>query len=391
VAHPYSRARLGGSWAYASQGLSFAALVTRVPTIQERFSLTEGSLALLLGLVPIVAGLGSIAAGSLISRYGSASVLRVLGPLTPIALVLVGFSPSMPTLIASLSLIGFALGAVDATMNAQAVAVEVKYGRSLVGSFFAVFSLASIVGATLAAVAAGTELSLGWFFVIIAVIVIPVQLIVGPWLLHGRVELSGQIDDVSPEHPSSEKSRVPWRPIVVIGIALAAVYIADSAASNWSAVYLTKALGSSESVAALAYAVYALTMLLARTFVDRGVMARGPVVLVRVGALVGVGASILIALAPSEAWGLVAFGILGIGLAPVIPLAFTAAAQHDEMGSGIAIARVNVFNYVGFVLGAPLIGIVADLSSLRWAFALLAPVLLVVVALAPAFRTRSRA
>jgi MFS family permease len=391
VAHPYARARLAGSWAYASQGLCFAALVTRVPTIQERFALTEGSLALLLGLVPIVAGVGSIVAGSLISRFGSAFVLRILGPLTPIALVLAGFSPSMPLLVASLCLIGFALGAVDATMNAQAIAVEVKYGRSLVGSFFAVFSLASIVGATLAAIAAGTSLTLGWFFVIIAVIVIPVQLIVGPWLLRGRVELSGQVDDVSPEHPSAIKPHVPWRPIVVIGIALAAVYIADSAASNWSAVYLTKALGSSESVAALAYAVYALTMLIARTFVDRGVMARGPVVLVRVGALIGVFASILIALAPSEAWGLVAFGILGIGLAPVIPLAFTAAAQHDEMGTGVAIARVNVFNYVGFVLGAPLIGLVADMSSLHWAFALLAPVLLVVVALAPAFRTRSRA
>jgi MFS family permease len=391
VAHPYSRARTAASWAYASQGLCFAALVTRVPTIQERFSLTEGSLALLLGLVPIVAGVGSIVAGSVISRFGSAPVLRTLGPLTPIALVLVGFSTSMPMLVGALAAIGFALGAVDATMNAQAVAVEVKYARSLVGSFFAIFSLASIVGAAMAAVAAGTSLSLGWFFAIVAVIVIPVQLVVGPWLLHGRVELSGQIDDVSPEHPSVDRPRVPWRPIVVIGIALAAVYIADSAASNWSAVYLTKGLGSSESVAALAYAMYALAMLIARTFVDRGVMARGPVLLVRMGASVGIVAALLIALAPSEAWGLMAFGILGAGLAPVIPLAFTAAAQHDEMGTGVAIARVNVFNYVGFVLGAPLIGLVADMSSLRWAFALLAPVLLIVVFLAPAFRTRVRA
>jgi MFS family permease len=391
VSHPYSRARLAGSWAYASQGLCFAALVTRVPTIQERFSLTEGSLALLLGLVPIVAGIGSMIAGALTSRYGSGVILRVLGPLTPIALVLSGFSTSLPLLVASLSLIGFALGAVDAAMNAHAVSIEIKYERSLVGSFFAVFSLASIVGATLAAAAAGTTLSLGWFFVIIAAIVIPVQLVVGRWLLRGRVELSGQVDDVSPEHPSQQKPSVPWRPIVIIGIALAAVYIADSAASNWSAVYLTKGLGSSESIAALAYAVYALTMLIARTFVDRGVMARGPVTLVRAGALVGVAAALMIALAPTEAWGLLAFGVLGIGLAPVIPLAFSAAAQHDELGTGVAIARVNVFNYIGFVLGAPLIGLVADLSSLRWAFAMLAPVLLVVVALAPAFRTRSRA
>ncbi len=152
--------------------------------------------------------------------------------------------------------------------------------------------------------------------------------------------------------------------------------------------FLTKALGSSESVAALAYAAYALTTLLARTGVDRGVMARGPVLLVRLGGLVAVVAALLIAVAPSPAWGLLAFGLLGVGVAPVIPLAFTAAARHDPHGLGIAVARVNIFNYVGFVVGAPLIGLVADVSSLRWAFALLAPVLVVVVLLAPAFGPR---
>ena len=384
------RARLAGSVAFAAQGVSFAALVTRIPTIQDRFALTEGSLALLLGLVPIVAGVGSLSVGGIIARVGSAPVLRVLGPLTPVALVCVGFSTSLPVLVASLALTGFALGAVDATMNAQAVSIEIRYGRSLMGSFFAVFSLAGIVGATLAAVAAGSSLSLGAFLAMVALVVIPCQLVVGRWLLRGRVEITGQVDDVSPAHPDAGRPHIPWAPIVIIGIALTCVYVADSAASNWSAVYLTDGLGSSESVAALAYAGYALTTLIARTFVDRGVMARGPVLLVRVGASVAVVAALLIALAPSPAWGLLAFGLLGLGAAPVIPLAFTAAAQHDELGTGIAVARVNVFNYVGFVLGAPLIGLVAEVSSLRWAFALLAPILLVVVLLAPAFTVRPR-
>jgi MFS family permease len=384
------RARLAGSVAFAAQGVSFAALVTRIPTIQERFDLSEGSLALLLGLVPIIAGLGSLTVGRFIARVGSAPVLRVLGPLTPVALVCVGFSESMPLLVMSLALIGFALGAVDATMNAQAVSIEIRYGRSLMGSFFAVFSLAGIIGATLAAVAAGSELSLGAFFGIIAVVVVPCQLAAGRWLLRGRVEVSGQVDDVSTAHPNTARPHVPWAPIVVIGIALMCVYVADSAASNWSAVYLTDGLGSSESVAALAYAGYALTTLIARVFVDRGVMARGPVLLVRVGGCVATVACLLIALAPSPAWGLLAFGLLGLGAAPIIPLAFTAAAQHDELGLGVAVARVNVFNYVGFVVGAPLIGLVAEVTSLRWSFALLAPIMLVVVALAPAFRVRAR-
>ncbi len=157
-------ARRAGAVAYAAQGLCFAALVTRIPTIQSTFSLDEGHLALLLGLVPIVAGVGSIAAGAAVARVGSGPVLRVLGPLTPIALVCVGLSSSMPALVASLILVGFALGAVDASMNGHAAAVELTYRRSLMGSFFAVFSLAGILGAALAAVAAGTDISLAIFF-----------------------------------------------------------------------------------------------------------------------------------------------------------------------------------------------------------------------------------
>jgi Na+/melibiose symporter-like transporter len=172
------------------------------------------------------------------------------------------------------------------------------------GSFFAVFSLAGIVGATLAAAAAATSIGLGGFFAVVAVVVIPIQVVVGRWLLKGRVEIDGQVDDVSADRPSRETSHVPWRPIVIIGIALMCVYVADSAASNWSAVYLTDGLGATESVAAFAYAAYALTTLLARTVVDRGVMARGPVLLVRVGASVAAAAALLIALAPrpSSRW-----------------------------------------------------------------------------------------
>ncbi len=385
-----SRSRRAGAVAYAAQGVCFAALVTRIPTLQDRFELSDTSLAGLLALVPIIAGVGSVVAGTLIARVGSAPVLRITGPVVPLALVAVGFSPTIPLLIGALMVIGFGLGSVDATMSAHAVSVESRYRRSLMGSFFAVFSLAGIVGAGLAAIAAETSLSLGAFFLILAVVVIPAQLLAGPRLLKGRVEIDGTVDDVSPEHPSRDAIRIPWRPIIIIGIGLAAVYIADSAASNWSAVYLTDTLNSAESIAALAYGFYALTTLAARTFVDRAVTTRGPVLLVRVGGSIAVVAAVLIAVAPSPAWGLVAFALLGLGVAPVIPLAFSAAAQHDPLGSGVAVARVNVFNYVGFVLGAPLIGIVADLTSQRWAFATLVPVLIVVVLIAPAFRVRSR-
>jgi MFS family permease len=376
------RARLAVTYAFVVQGICFASLVTRIPTLQERFELSDVTLGLLVGLVPIVAGVGSVVAGVVSPRRGSRVVLRAMGPLVPLGLVLVGFAPSIPVLLVGLVAVGFGLGSVDASMNIQGVRVQDDVGHSVVASYYAAFSLAGLVGALLAALAAGSTLSLGTFFLLIAAVTVPVQLLVGRWLLPGH-------PTVAEVH--SERGHIRWRPVLLVGIALMCVYIADSGASSWSAVYLNDGLGSSESVAALAYGVYAFMTMVGRILVDRSVDRVGPVPLVRVGGLIAAAAALALALAPSPAWALVAFGILGLGICPAIPLAFSAAASHDPTASGVAVARVNVFNYVGFVVGAPLIGGIAEGVGLRWAFAALVPVLLVVPLLAGWFRVAPHA
>jgi MFS family permease len=258
------RARFAVTLAFVVQGICFAALVTRIPTIQDRFELSDGTLGLMVGLVPIVAGIGSVVAGALSPRHGSRVVLRVTGPIVPLGLVLVGWAPTIPALLVALVVVGFGLGAVDASMNIQGVRVQDDLGHSVVAQFYAAFSLAGLVGAVLAALSADSSLSLLGFVALIA--------------------------------------------------------------------------------------------------------------------------AVAVAVAPSPALALVAFAVLGFGICPAIPLAFTAAASHDKTSSGVAVARVNVFNYVGFVVGAPLIGGIAEGVSLRWAFAALVPVLLVVPLLAPWFR-----
>jgi MFS family permease len=371
------RARLAVTVAFVVQGLCFAGLVTRIPTLQSRFELSDGELGLLVGLVPIIAGVGSVLAGALAPRVGSRLLLRLLGPLVPLGLVVIGYAGSVAVLLVGMVLVGFGLGSVDATMNMQGIRVQDDLGRSVVASYYAAFSLAGLVGAILASLAAESTLSLGAFFALIAAAAIPFQLLVGRWLLPGHPAV---------EVVHSEKGHINWRPVVLVGIALMCVYIADSGASNWSAVYLNDGLGSSEGTAALAYGVYAFMTMVGRIVVDRYVDRIGPVPLVRIGGMVAVVAAAAVALAPSPALALVAFGVLGLGICPAIPLAFSAAASHDKLGSGVAVARVNVFNYAGFVLGAPLIGGIAETASLRWAFAALVPVLLVVPLLAKHFR-----
>ena len=376
------RARLAVTVAYVGQGVCFAALVSRVPALQNRFELSDGALGILVGLVPIVAGVGSVVAGSLATRRGSRPVLRVLGPVVPLALVAAGFAPSVPLLLVALLALGFGLGSVDATMNIQGVRVQDDLGKPVVASFYAAFSLAGFVGALLASAAASSTLSLGVFFALIAVVIIPIQLSAGPFLLPGHPVPAAVQDAVA----EGTAPRIHWRPVMLVGLALMCVYIADSGASTFGADYLHKGLGSTESVAALAYAAYSLMTVAGRVIVDLTVERIGPVRLVRIGGFTAVVAAAAVAVAPSPALAIAAFALLGLAICPAIPLAFTAAASHDKTSSGVAVARVNVFNYVGFVVGAPLIGGIAEGASLRWAFAALVPVLLVVPLLATWFR-----
>jgi MFS family permease len=373
------RARAAASGAYFVQGLCFATVLSQVPALKEKFGFSDDDLTLVLAAVPIVAGVGSLVAGALAPRLGSRAVLRTGGPLVCAAITAVGLVGVRPALYVAVAALGLCLGLVDASVNMQGVAVQARYGRSIISSFHGWLSMGGIAGSLAAAgfnkldvplaVALG---SVGAFGAVIA-------LSVGPVLLRRTEELA------EPGHLATPAPHIPWRPILLIGAAVLAMYIADSATFNWSAIYLHDALHGSKSVAALGVFAYVIFQMLGRTGADRLVRQFGPAITVAVGGLVGGIGMALVVVAPTPLVGLAGFAIVGAGLCVVVPQSFSAAGALDPTGSGVAVARVNLFNYIGFVVGAILIGAVAHGSSLRWAFGVPAVLALVIVALARSF------
>ncbi|MCA5894147.1 MFS transporter [Isoptericola sp. NEAU-Y5] len=377
------RARLGASAFYLVQGMCFAGLLAQVPTLQDALGVSDGTLTLVLLLVPVVAGVGSVLAGALAPRVGSAALLRLGGPLVAVAIVGTGLAPSVGVLFGVVTVVGLLLGIVDAAMNLQGVAVERRYGRSLLNSFHGAWSVGGILGA-LAAVLAH---SLGWSLVaglgLVAGVGIVVDLAAAPLLLT-RADESGR---TTPAAVGGEAAaNVPWRPLVLVGVAVTIVFLADSAASNWSTKYVEDVLDGASNVAPLGLAAYLGSQMVGRLAADGQVNRFGPVRLVVAGGLFGAAGLALVTLAPAPWAAVVGFAATGLGLSVVVPLAFSVAGHLDPDGTGGAVARVNLFNYVGFVLGAGLIGGVAELAGLRWAFAVPAVLALAVAALAPAFR-----
>jgi MFS family permease len=376
------RTRRGRRSAYAAfgvQGLSFAALVTRIPEIQKAHDLTDTTLALVLLAVPVVAGIGSVLAGGLMPRYGSGVVLRVAQPFVLLSIIAIGLAPGDLALYAATALFGLFVGAVDASMNTQAVTAETLYDKSLLTGFHAVWSAAGIVAGLWIALANKVDMSLSAGFAIPASLGIVVALWTGRGLYARRLETAGP----SGEQLRAAAKRVPWKPIVIIGIAVTCMYIADSATSSYSAKYLKDDLHASGSVAPLAYVAYQICMMVSRAGADLVVRAHGAARVVAAGAGIGGLGLLAAAVAPGPAVAIAGFAVAGLGLAVVVPTSFSAAGRLDPTGLGIAVARVNVFNYVGFVLGAVIAGAVA--SNLWIAYAVGAALTLVILGSARGF------
>jgi MFS family permease len=136
---------------------------------------------------------------------------------------------------------------------------------------------------------------------------------------------------------------------------------------------------------------YQVTMVVARASADFGVRRYGGVQVVRLGGIVGLIGMIGVVAAPNAGAAIAAFAVAGLGLSVVAPVAFSAAGQVDPTGLGVAVARLNVFNYVGFVLGAAIAGILAPTGGtdgLRLVFAVPAVLVVIIIVLARGFAPR---
>ncbi|MEU0989397.1 MFS transporter [Streptomyces sp. NPDC005953] len=351
-------------------GAVFALLVTRIPAIQDRYGLSDAALPAFLAAVPILAGVGSLSASRLVRRVPAPMVVRVLQPVICLTLVGVGSGRSVWHLALSLAVFGLMVGALEATMNMTGVGIERGYGRSIMLRFHGAASLGGIVGALLAWAGAHWDVSLSVLYTVSVVVLLPIGVAAGPRL--SAVELRGEI---AAQASKTERPAVPWKPLLPLCLIMGVAVVADSTATNWSAKFLQDTLGSSEAVATLPYALYMVATLVGRGFGDQWVRRWGAVSVIRAGAVLSAAGFSVVAAAPGPWAAVFGFGMLGAGLSVIIPQVFTVGARLLPGSSDTAIARVNLFNYVGFLVGPPLVGAVGATVSYRAAMCV--PLLLV--------------
>jgi len=352
-------------------GFVYASWVPRLAEIRTGLALSEGQLGVALLMLAIGALVAMPVIGGLIARYGSRTLTAVSVALAGLGLPPVAFADGFATLCLAFLFYGAAAGALDVSMNAQGIAVERAYRRPIMSSLHGMFSIGAMAGAG----ATGLVASLGVGIVAQFVAIGALAVLVGPLL--ARVMLPAQADAGG----RGEGFVLPDRRLLALGAIAFCGLLGEGAMGDWSAVYLDQSLGADVEVAAMAFAVFSLTMALGRFSGDR-IVARfgGGAVVCGGGALaaLGLGATLLIG-RPEVA--IVGFGLIGAGLSCIFPVALSAATRTPGMAAGTAIAGVCTIGYLGFLIGPPAIGGLAELTSLPMALGAVVLLFVLIVAL----------
>ncbi|MFF4511054.1 MULTISPECIES: MFS transporter [Streptomyces] len=380
------RGRASLAFSFFAQGATFALLVTRIPAIQDRYGVSDALLPAFLAAVPILAGVGSVTTEQLVKRIRPSRLLRWSQPVVLLALLGVGSGDRLVELAVALGAFGLAVGALDASMNMLGVSLQRTYGRSIMLGFHATYSLGGIVGASLAWVGAHWHLSLFVSYLPVVLVLLPAAFVGSRWYVDGDAASGLEADagaggdvDAAAGKGQGESGALVFRLLLPLCLVMTFAYIGDSTVSNWSAKYLQDVLGSSEQLATVPYNVYMVMTLVGRAVGDFGVRRFGAVAVVRLGAVVAALGFAVVAVAPGAWVGMLGFTLLGLGLCVLVPQTFAAAGRLFPGASDAAIARLNIFNYVGFLIGSPLVGALGDAWNYRGA--MLVPMVLVLATL----------
>ncbi len=361
---------------FFANGATLATWVSRIPAIKGELKLTDGQFGLALLGMAAGALIAFPLAGLFIARFGSRLVTLAVGLAFCAALLTLAFAPSLIGLALLLAVFGACNGAMDVAMNAQGVDAERQSGRPLMSSFHGMWSLGGLGGAALGGLIAGHSLSPSWHFAAAGLVLALTLALAAPHLL----PRPGAAEDAGPVFA------LPSRAVLGLGAIAFCAFLSEGAVADWSAVYLHESLRTGAALAAGGYAAFSLTMTGMRFGGDTLIARLGPVRVVQAGGLVagiGLGAALLLG-GPVPA--LLGFGCVGLGLAVLAPLVFSAAGHTPGASPGAAIAAVATLGYGGFLAGPPLLGLLAQAVSLRAALAVVALLCLLIALLGGAAR-----
>ncbi|TKT75466.1 MFS transporter [Aquamicrobium sp. LC103] len=368
-------ARLG-RWAVAAMffanGFLVGSWAPQIPLVLTRLEIRESTL----GILILVFGLGALVAmpwaGYLISRHGSKNVLRLFALTSTVGLLVVALSPNPWLAAPAMFFFGGVVGGTDVAMNTNAVAVERRLGRAIMSASHGFWSLGGFAGGGLGGLFIQNYgyLPHAGFVTLVALAIV----------LGACFYLVGEDRPVAQEH---RKFSFPSSPTVyLVGMMALFSMIPEGAILDWAALYLRQELGADIATAGFAFAAFSATMASMR-FLGDGVRNRfGAVTTLRVSSLIAAVGILLGGLAPNAWVAIAAFAFAGLGIANMVPIAFSAAGNQEGMAAGTGMSVVTTMGYSGILIAPSAIGFIGEHTGFAPIFMVLSGLLVVVCLMA---------
>ncbi len=364
------KTRIAVSLLFLMNGFVMGSWVPKIPEFKDRLGVSEG----VLGLLVLAFGIGSLllmpVAGALSAKLGSRQVTLVSGVfLTPMLLVMT-FVPNLWTGFLGMVALGAFLGAMDVAMNANAIEVEKSMRRAIMSSCHAFWSLGGVLGAGVGGITMG---SLGITAHAVIVTIIAALMLAIAWPITLR---DAPHPETKKEKLSLPKTLLPW----LVGIMALFSMVPEGAVLDWSALYLRNELGASVAFSGFAFAAFSATMCIMRFAGDLVRDRLGAVRTLRVSAAFALVGMLTAGFAGTAWLAILGFAVAGIGIANMVPIAFSAAGNMPGLQPGIGLSVVTFMGYSGILVAPSVIGFVAEHIGFGVVYASL-PVLFIVVLL----------
>ncbi|QNF32456.1 MFS transporter [Adhaeribacter swui] len=344
------------------QGLCFASWASRIPTIQDKLGLNESQLGAVLLAIPIGSMISLPVSGWLVAKFGSKKVVTLGVFLYSLTLVTLGMAQNTFQLISYLLLFGFGGNFLNIGINTQAVGVESMYKKPIMGMFHGMWSLAGFSGAALGTLMIGEGIVPVQHFLAVTIFVVLAALVSTRFTI-------AEDPNRQADQPIFAK---PDKSLLMLGVIAFCSMICEGAMFDWSGVYFQKVVQADKAWVGAGYTAFMATMASGRFVADWFTGKFGLKRTLQLSGVLIASGLLLAVLLPNLITAMAGFLLVGAGVSSIIPLVYSAAGKSKVLSPGVALAAVSTIGFLGFLMGPPIIGLVAGATSLRVSFFIIA-------------------
>ena len=367
------------------QPVAFGSWLPRIPDIQQKLGLGPAELALALLGMPVGILVTLPFAGRFVARIGGRATI-LYGFVAFLGVVwLPSWAPNIITLFAALGLVGVAMATLELGLNVTADAIEKRSGRLIMSTCHGFWSFGIMAGSLVGVGFAAANVAPHWAVPIAAAIMLPISVAAARAL----PEFSDDMLARAADDKAGRRGLASW-PLIGICLFVFGVAMTEGAVADWSAVFLRDVFNQSSASAGLGYSVFAFMVAAGRFGGDWLKSRYGPVAVARACGLTSIAGLLIVVISAAPPLALLGFAAMGFGVSAGFPLAVTAAADQTDRPAAQSVAILSFVALLGFLIGPPLIGFVAEQADMRFGLAMLFPALAASIAFTGRLRPAAR-